>query len=75
MEGLLVSGLTLGDLPLLKSTDRRKLALAHFLWRRTKVSQGWLAAKLCLRNAAYVSQQLRRFDPKSQHRLLPPPLR
>ena len=36
--------------------------LADLLWRRTVVSQEWLAEKLAMKSAANVSQQLRRLD-------------
>jgi hypothetical protein len=50
------------DLPGLKGSDLRKLALAELLWKRTTVSQEWIAEKLSMRSAANVSQQLRRFN-------------
>jgi len=36
--------------------------LADLLWKRTVVSQEWLASKLEMKSAANVSQQLRRLD-------------
>ena len=54
------AGLTEGDLATSKGSDARKVALARLLWRRTTVSQGWLAGRLQMRSAANVSQQLRR---------------
>ena len=44
----------------MRGSDPRKIALAQLLWRRTTVSQGWLAEKLAMRSAANVSQLLRR---------------
>lgn len=61
-EGLQVAGLVGKDLPGLKGSDPRKLALAELLWKRTTVSQEWIAEKLSMRSAANVSQQLRRLD-------------
>jgi putative transposase len=61
--GLDAAGLTDRDLPALKSTYLRKVALAELLWRRTTVSQVWLAETLHLRSAANVSQILRRSAP------------
>ncbi len=61
-EGLEAAGLMAEDLPGLKGTDLRKLALAELLWKRTTVSQEWIAEKLSMRSAANVSQQLRRLD-------------
>ena len=61
-EGLEAAGLVVKDLPGLKGSDLRKLALAELLWKRTTVSQEWIAEKLSMRSAANVSQQLRRFN-------------
>jgi len=55
----------------LKGSDPRKLALAELLWKRTTVSQEWIAEKLAMRSAANVSQQLRRIDRKKQAAQLP----
>jgi hypothetical protein len=41
-----------------KGSDPRKVLLADLLWRRTVVSQEWLAEKLQMKSAANVSQQL-----------------
>ena len=60
--GLKAAGLVAKDLPGLKGSDPRKLALAELLWKRTTVSQEWIAEKLSMRSAANVSQQLRRFN-------------
>ena len=62
IDGLRVAGLRKKDLPELKGSDPRKLALAELLWKRTTVSQEWISEKLSMRSAANVSQQLRRFD-------------
>ena len=40
------------------------MLLADLPWRRTVVSQEWLAEKLRMRSAANVSQQMRRLDKK-----------
>ena len=61
-----------GDLPGLKGSDPRKLALAELLWKRTTVSQEWIAEKLSMRSAANVSQQLRRLDGVKIRSKLPP---
>ncbi|MEY5011076.1 MAG: hypothetical protein RLZZ253_2215 [Verrucomicrobiota bacterium] len=61
-EGLKTAGLDVKDLRALKGSDPRKLVLAELLWKRTTVSQEWLAEKLSMRSAANVSQQLRRLD-------------
>jgi putative transposase len=62
-QGLAAAGLTPQQLPALRSTDPRKVALAGFLWRHSTVSQAWLAKRLHLRSAANVSQLLRRTSP------------
>ena len=76
-EGLAAAGLSEADLPMLKSTDPRKLALARLLWQHTTVSQGWLAEHLHLRSATNVSQLLRRVQAKGGERreVLPKGLR
>ncbi len=61
-EGLNAAGLDEKELRALKGSDPRKLVLAELLWKRTTVSQEWLAEKLSMRSAANVSQQLRRLD-------------
>jgi indole-3-glycerol phosphate synthase len=61
-EGLKAAGLDKKELRALKGSDPRKLVLAELLWKRTTVSQQWLAEKLSMRSAANVSQQLRRLD-------------
>jgi putative transposase len=70
--GLKAAGLVAKDLPGLKGSDPRKLALAELIWKRTTVSQEWIAGKLSMRSAANVSQQLRRFDRvRTQSKLSP----
>lgn len=63
-QGLKASGIKSGELERLKGSDARKLLLADLLWRRTTVSQAWLAEHLSMKSAANVSQQLRRLDRK-----------
>jgi putative transposase len=74
-EALKVAGLEERDLPSLKGTDPRKLAIAELLWKRTTVSQEWIAEKLSMRSAANVSQQLRRLDQVKMQAKLPSELR
>jgi hypothetical protein len=71
-KGLRVSGLKTKDLDGLKGSDPRKLALAELLWKRTTVSQKWIAEALSMRSAANVSQQLRRLDRGKTLSKLPP---
>jgi putative transposase len=59
-EGLKAAGLKTTDLPRLKGSDVRKVALAELLWKRTVASQEWIAEKLAMKSAANVCQQLRR---------------
>ena len=71
-EGLIAAGLMAKDLPALKGSDPRKLALAEVLWKQTTVSQEWIAEKLSMRSAANVCQQLRRFNRVKTNAKLPP---
>ncbi|HEY2714054.1 MAG TPA: transposase [Chthoniobacterales bacterium] len=59
-QGLAAAGLRQEELPRLRGSDPRKVNLAQLLWRRTTVTQEWLADKLQMRSAANVSQLLRR---------------
>ncbi len=61
-EGLRTAGLDEEDLRALRGADARKLALVDLLWKRTTVSQEWLAERLSMRSAVNVSQQLRRLN-------------
>ncbi len=74
-RGLKAGGLKRGSLSKLKGSDPRKVLLADLLWRRTMVSQEWLAAKLEMSSAANVSQQLRRLDGKSAIKKVPEELK
>ena len=62
MKGLKAAGLKAAELAEVKGSDERKVQLADLLWRRTVVSQQWLAAKLKMKYAANVCQQMRRLD-------------
>jgi len=70
-QGLKAAGLKAAEVGRLKGSDARKLLLADLLWRRTTVSQEWLAMK----SAANVSQQLRRLDRKKASTKAPEELR
>jgi len=59
----------------MKGSAPQKLALAELLWKRTTVSQEWIAQKLAMRSAANVSQQLRRFDRTKANAKLPREMR
>ncbi|MFC7339705.1 hypothetical protein ACFQY0_21145, partial [Haloferula chungangensis] len=74
-EGLHAAGMVPKELPQLKGSDPRKLALAELLWSRTTVSQEWIAEKLSMRSAANVSQQLRRMKKRKAETQLPPELK
>ncbi len=58
-EGLAAAGLRPADLPRLKGTDPRKVALASLLRQHTTVSLAWLAEHLHLSSAANAGQVLR----------------
>ena len=66
-EGLEAAGLDRADLSRLRGSDPRKVALAELLWKRTTVSQEWLAERLQMRSAANVSQLLRRAEGKRKN--------
>ncbi len=71
VKGLKAGGLKPCDLARVKGSDPRKVLLADVLWRRTVVSQEWLAEKLEMKSAANVSQQLRRLDVKTAVKKVP----
>jgi putative transposase len=70
-DGLAAAGLNEKELLRTPGSDLRKIALAQLLWRRTTVSQVWLAERLAMRSAANVSQLLRRAGSKRIDRKLP----
>gem|GEM_PF-806165 len=74
-EGLVAAGLDRTELLSTPGSDPRKIALAQLLWRRTTVSQGWLAERLVMNRAANVSQLLRRAGRKRDEPNLPQSLR
>ena len=74
-RGLKAAGLKSGNLARVKGSDPRKVLLADLLWRRTVVSQEWLAEKLAMKSAANVSQQLRRLDGKAAIKKVPEELK
>jgi len=61
-RGLKAGGIKPDGLAQLKGSDPRKVLLADLMWRRTVMSQGWLAEKLAMKSAANVSQQIRRLN-------------
>jgi hypothetical protein len=72
---LKVAGLNCSELNRVKESDVRKVLLADLLWRRTVVSQEWLAEKLAMKSAANVSQQIGRLDRKKALASVPPEMR
>ena len=62
-EGLKAAGLGSEELPKLKGSDARKVALAQVIRQRTTVKMSWIAEHLHMCSAANVSQQLCR-NPK-----------
>ena len=71
-EGLERLELSLTGFQKLKGTDARKAALAELLWKRTVVSQEWLAKKLGMSSAANVSQVLGRLKSATAKNHRPP---
>jgi len=65
-KGLMLAGLEKKDLGKLRANDPRKVALAHLLWRKTIVSQAWIADNLKMRNAANVSLALHRVNERQK---------
>jgi hypothetical protein len=49
--------------------------LEDLLWKRTAVSQEWLVAKLKMKSAAKVNQQLRRLDVQAAIKKVPQDLK
>lgn len=61
-EGLRVAELSDDDLAGFGCTEPRKVLLAALLWKKTSVSQAWIAEHLCMKNAANVSRVVHRMD-------------
>ncbi len=59
-EGMRAAGLKVADLPRLKGSDPRKVAIGRVIWDKTTVKMSWIAEKLSMKSACNVSQQLRR---------------
>jgi REP element-mobilizing transposase RayT len=61
-EGLRVASLTQDELAGHRCTEPRKVLLAGLLWKKTTVSQTWIAEHLSMKNAANVSRVIHRMD-------------
>jgi len=61
-EGLIAAGLAGEDLAAYRCTEPRKVLLAALLWKKTTVSQTWIAERLGMKNAANVSRVVHRLD-------------
>ena len=61
-EGLRVANLVKEDLVGHGCTEPRKGLLAGLLWKKTTVSQAWIAEHLGMKNAANVSRVIHRMD-------------
>jgi hypothetical protein len=61
-EGLKIAGLDDSELAALVGSDVRKVALAKLAWKKTTVSQGWIAKHLAMGSPANVSQALSRMS-------------
>ncbi len=59
-ESLVAAGLREQELAKLPANEKRKVELARVIWQRTTVSQGWIAERLKIRQAANVSLALHR---------------
>jgi REP element-mobilizing transposase RayT len=60
--GLRVAGLAKEELAGHRCTEPRKVLLAGLLWKKTTVSQAWIAEHLGMKNAANVSRVIHRMD-------------
>ena len=65
-EGLPLAGLKAEQSEAFPANERRKVGLARLVWRKTTVSQTWIAERLKMRNAANVSLALHRARPGHQ---------
>jgi REP element-mobilizing transposase RayT len=74
-EGLKIAGLDDSELAALVGSDVRKVALAKLAWKKTTVSQGWIAKRLAMGSPANVSQALSRMSWEDLEKKLPPDLR
>ena len=61
-EGLRVAKLTKDELAGYRCTEPRKVLLAALLWKKTTVSQAWIAEHLGMKNSANVSRVIHRMD-------------
>ena len=61
-KGLRVAKLVREELVGLICTEPRKVLLAELLWKKTTVSQAWIAEHLDMRNVANVSGVIHRMD-------------
>jgi putative transposase len=59
-EGLVLAGLDSKSLAVLPANEPRKVELARLVWRKTTVSQAWIAERLKMRSPANVSLALHR---------------
>jgi len=66
-QGLRAARMNEAELAGTTGSDARKVALAALLWKRTTVSQRWLATRLHMKSAANVSQQIKRIGRKRPH--------
>jgi putative transposase len=60
-DGMERLGLGRPEIQSIRGSDARKVSVAWAIARSTVVSQDWIARSLCIRSAANVSQQIRRF--------------
>lgn len=70
-EGLRLAQMGGEDLAGSRCTDPRKVLLAWLLWKKTTVSQAWIAGRLGMRNAANVSRVIHRMDFSQMQKRVP----
>ena len=74
-QGLLVAGLERTSLTALPANEPRKVELARLIWKKTTVSQAWIAESLGMRSATNVSLALHRYKQMQRRQRLPRRLR
>jgi hypothetical protein len=72
--GLKAAGFAKEDLAGRPCTDPCKVMLAFMLWKKTTVSQAWIAEKLEMKNPANVSRVIHRMDGEKIAQKVPAPL-
>ena len=70
-EGLRLANLSADELAGHRCTEPRKVLLAGLLWKKTTMSQSWIAEHLGMKNAANVSRVIHRMDLSRMEKKVP----